>query len=94
MEDLPYLGCARGRNTSAFFLSSSRTQSKASIAGHRGNKRHARSHVGDADVLHVDGDIVLVREAVGHARNVLVLSDDALAHLVERRLYIPTISQP
>ena len=67
-----------------------RKHRKASISAHPQDRRYARSGVVDADVLHVDGDVVLVREAVGHAPYVLILSDDALAHLVERRLSIPT----
>lgn len=45
--------------------------------------RYARSEVVNADVLHVDGDIVLVGQGIGDLLDARILSDDSLTHFVQ-----------
>ena len=49
-------------------------------------ERHVRSEVIDADVLHVDGNIVLVGQNIGNFLDPRVFSDDPLTHLVKGSL--------
>ena len=49
--------------------------------------RHVRGKVVDANVLHVDGDVVLVGQGVSDLLDACVLGDDPLAHLVQGGLH-------
>jgi hypothetical protein len=74
------LGCATGTKTSASALNSIAVSIRKPKGG--GEKGDLRCGVVDADILHIDRDIMFIRQGVCHTLHVGILRDDPLSHLI------------